>query len=201
MILSWTSVNSALGYNVFRSLKANGEGAMPYATLSAQTSFVDTAVAAGTTYFYQVAAVNAAGQGPRSDEIHVTPVLAVHVNFTAPTGAAVPGYLTDLGQQYGLRTGGFHYGWTMDDSSGAVDVNAVNSVDELHDSLHEMQHRPGTQPRWHIALPNGTYSVHIVMGDPTTTNGVYRLNVLGGGSQIAAVRAHKRPTILGSKTP
>ena len=39
--------------------------------------------------------------------------------------------------------------------------------------------RPGSATSWHIAVPNGTYLVHLVAGDPDYTDSAYRLDVQG----------------------
>ncbi len=186
--LNWTATHGAESYNVYRSIRGGAEGPIPIATGITDTSFTDAAAAFGVTYFYQVTAVNATGEGPRSAEVHVTPTLSIHINFTASDGDPVANYLADTGQVFGMQTSGFAYGWTRDDSLSAVDRNAANSPDEVHDSFHEMQARASGNARWHIALPNGTYLVHILMGDPNSTDGRYRVNAKGGTGLKAAVR-------------
>jgi subtilisin family serine protease/fibronectin type 3 domain-containing protein len=54
------------GYQVWRGTASGAESLL--ATVGVQQSYVDLAVAAGTTYWYQVAAVNDIGAGPRSNE-------------------------------------------------------------------------------------------------------------------------------------
>ena len=39
--------------------------------------------------------------------------------------------------------------------------------------------RPASATSWQIAVPNGTYLVHLVSGDPSYTDSVYRVNVQG----------------------
>ena len=69
--LSWTTPSdggSAItGYRVYRN------GAL-HATLSVQTSYTDTGVTNGVTYTYQVAAVNAVGEGGKSNSVSLTPL-------------------------------------------------------------------------------------------------------------------------------
>jgi fibronectin type 3 domain-containing protein len=71
VILSWTPPTGATSYNVYRSTTAGGEGATPLATGWTSTSFTDTGVAKGVTYFYQVTAVGTGGQSARSAEAGV----------------------------------------------------------------------------------------------------------------------------------
>lgn len=74
-VLTWTSVPSnPTTYNVKRSRTKGG----PYTTLGvgitegvAATTFTDSSVTPGTTYYYVVSASNAAGQGPNSAEVSV----------------------------------------------------------------------------------------------------------------------------------
>ncbi len=60
-------------YNVYRGTSAGGEGATPIATNVALRTFTDSTVSNGTAYFYKVAAVNAVGPSPQSNEASATP--------------------------------------------------------------------------------------------------------------------------------
>jgi hypothetical protein len=53
--------------NVYRGTTSGGETLLASITPAA-TTYVDSAVTAGTTYYYEVTAVNSAGEGPRSNE-------------------------------------------------------------------------------------------------------------------------------------
>ncbi|MEO6475629.1 TIM-barrel domain-containing protein [Luteolibacter sp.] len=69
--LSWTGPAEGTVYHVQRALQSGG----PYVTIANPvigTSFVDTDVEAGNTYYYVVSAINAAGEGPVSSEISAT---------------------------------------------------------------------------------------------------------------------------------
>jgi hypothetical protein len=60
-------------YSVYRGFMADGEDVAPIATTrGAVTSFVDTDVHTGATYFYAVAANNVVGDSPNSNEAAVT---------------------------------------------------------------------------------------------------------------------------------
>ena len=67
--LSWTAVPGATGYDVSRATASAGPFTKLTSTPQAAVTYRDTSVAAGSTYWYQVAAVNAAGSGPASAAI------------------------------------------------------------------------------------------------------------------------------------
>jgi uncharacterized repeat protein (TIGR01451 family) len=68
--VSWRAVSRATGYIVLRGTTTGG----PYAqvAMSATTSFTDSGVSAGTTYYYVVQATNAAGRSPNSNQASAT---------------------------------------------------------------------------------------------------------------------------------
>jgi beta-glucanase (GH16 family)/fibronectin type 3 domain-containing protein len=55
--LNWTASNGASSYDIYRGTAAGGEAATPIATGVTATSFVDTGLLTGTTYYYYVTAV------------------------------------------------------------------------------------------------------------------------------------------------
>jgi len=56
---------------------------------------------------------------------------------------------------------------------------ALNSPDKRYDTLNHLQKSGNTNATWEIQVPNGTYDVHVVCGDPNVFNSIYRLNVEG----------------------
>jgi hypothetical protein len=69
--LSWGDVPLATSYNINRSSRPNSEEL--YRVGVTGTTFNDTGVVTGTTYFYTANAVNANGQGQASNEAIATP--------------------------------------------------------------------------------------------------------------------------------
>jgi hypothetical protein len=59
------------------------------------------------------------------------------------------------------------------------DRDSVRSPDELHDGLIHLQKPSDPNASWKIAVPNGTYSVHLLVGDPDNIDSVYKINVQG----------------------
>lgn len=80
--LSWTGSSGATSYNVYRGTSAGGESATPIATFVTQTSYADSSAANGTTYYYEVAAVNSAGTSGMSNEASAKPQAPVNPSFT-----------------------------------------------------------------------------------------------------------------------
>ncbi len=71
--LNWNSAFAATGYNLKRSLVSAG----PYSTLVnglTGTNYVDPGLTNGTTYFYEVSAVNAGCESTNSAPVSATPV-------------------------------------------------------------------------------------------------------------------------------
>ena len=59
------------------------------------------------------------------------------------------------------------------------DRNAANSPDQRYDTLAYMQ-RPGNpDASWEIAVPNATYAVRIVAGDPSFFGSTFRISAEG----------------------
>jgi glucose/arabinose dehydrogenase len=98
-----------------------------------------------------------------------------NVNFQPATAPAVSGYLIDSGLSFGARNG-FTYGWNTSNPT-ARDRDATSSPDQRYDTLIHMQ-RGGTWT-WEMAVPNGTYRVRAVSGDPSYLDSVHRIAVEG----------------------
>ena len=104
---------------------------------------------------------------------------SLHVNFQLASASVPAGYLKDGGLAYGNRGNGQTYGWNADNTAQMRDRNSAASPDQRHDTLAYMQ-RPGNPDAvWEIAVPNGSYRVRVVAGDPGYFNTTYRLAVEG----------------------
>ena len=79
--LTWTSVTGAASYNLYRGTTPGGEGNTAYqkgiTPFGPNPNYLDSSLANGTTYYYQVTAVNSSGEGPKSSEASATPGAAV----------------------------------------------------------------------------------------------------------------------------
>jgi hypothetical protein len=86
--LNWNAVPGAASYNIYRSTSSAGEGSTPFRTGVTATSFTDTGLAAGTTYYYQVSAVNSQGESAKSNEASAAPATAGGLNFSGGFASA-----------------------------------------------------------------------------------------------------------------
>ena len=93
--LSWTApaVGSPTSYNV---LRGTSSGIYPVTNTTSSTSYTDTGLANGTTYYYVIEAVNSAGTSANSTEMSATPTAFVNVyepfNYSSlADGTAVTG--------------------------------------------------------------------------------------------------------------
>jgi fibronectin type 3 domain-containing protein len=150
--LSWTPPASdggsaITGYDIYRGT-ANGGGPL-LTTVGSVTSYTDATAVNGTTYYYQVSAVNAVGEGSRSAPIAATPATvpgpptlvsaaagdaSVALAWTPPTSSggspiigytvtATPGGATCTTAGLGCSVGGLANGTTY-----AFTVRAQNAV-------------------------------------------------------------------------
>ena len=114
-----------------------------------------------------------------------------HVNFQ-PAGSPVPtGYVADAGAVFADRGNGLAYGWDLSTASLARDRNSAASADQRYDTLTSMQ-RSGSGSVWELAVPNGTYTVHLVAGDAGGYDSTYAIAAEGvtvvAGKPMSSVR-------------
>lgn len=84
MSLSWDAVSGTSTYTILRGTTPGGEASVAIQTGFTGTSFTDKNVVGGTRYYYQIIAVNSAGESPASAE-------AVATTRTSHRGASLSG--------------------------------------------------------------------------------------------------------------
>lgn len=124
--------------------------------------------------------------------------VSVKINFQPPAAPVPSGYLADGGAPYRTHANGYTYGWNVANSSYR-DRNKTS--DQRYDTLNHLGSRT-----WSLAVPNGTYNVRLVAGDPSYYNSVFRLNLEGqpalGGTPTSSsrwVEATKTVTVSDGK--
>jgi fibronectin type 3 domain-containing protein len=109
--LSWTASTGASSYNVKRATVSGG----PYTTVASPTgtTFTNTGLTNGTTYYYVVSAVNAAGESGNSSQVTAT-----------PQGSSVPAPPTGLtAAGPGNQRGSVKLQWTQSTTPGVTKNN------------------------------------------------------------------------------
>jgi titin len=190
--LSWTAPANAgspiTGYRLYRGTTSGSLSLNQ--TLGTGTTYTDTSVTNGTTYFYAVSAVNAIGEGARSTERSATPTAPatvpgaptltatagngqVALSWTAPSdgGSPITGYRLYRGTSSGNLTLYQSLGTGLTYTDAAVTngttylyaVSAVNAIGE------------GARSAERSAIPTA----------PTTVPGTPTLTATAGNGQVA----------------
>ena len=174
--LSWASSFGATGYKVWRSLTHGG----PYTLLTSQggTTYDDTGLTNGTTYYYAISAVGASGEGSFSDEASATPSGSVSTMTTAKrTSGMAPlsvffdavdtagdwPWSSGVEQPVGGDFPGFNYTWDFGDGASGSWTSDGRSKNQA------IGFTTG-----HVYESTGTYVVTLTILKPDDTVVVYQ---------------------------
>jgi fibronectin type 3 domain-containing protein len=92
--LSWSAVEGAAGYNVYRSDSAEGTYAKVNASLITTAAYADTGLSAETTYYYKVSAISGGGgEGAKSGYAYATTSSSTLSAPTVVSATAYSGYI------------------------------------------------------------------------------------------------------------
>jgi len=150
--LSWTAGSGATSYNLYRAAESGGEGTNPVVTGITGTAYTDTNLNSGTTYYYQVVAVNGSGPSGYSPEAQAT-TTGVNLdpalyNFeTDPQGWAggggvISGVATSTTQHYAGK------------QSLSVNINST-AAGSSSVSIGNVSVLPGQTITFHVWIPSG----------------------------------------------
>ena len=121
-------------------------------------------------------AADAGGIAGKSKTIAFTLVREARINFQLTSTVTPTGYAADSGAIFGSRGNGLSYGWNMDNTVNMRERKLLS--DKLRDTLAHFNHTNDQASRtWELALPNGTYKVHLVCGDPAFKDQLNHLQV------------------------
>ncbi len=171
--LSWNAMGGATSYTIKRS-SSLGERSTIIAADVTGTSFTNTGLTNGTTYYYVVRAVNAAGTSGDSAPASATPA---ETPSGAPTLSATPG-----GAQITLS-------WSA--------IGAAASYN-LYRSTAPGSFFPGSEFGAPLATVNGTSFIDTGLVNGTTYYYVVRASSEGGGESPASNRVTSIPAPLPS---
>ncbi|GAA3249434.1 discoidin domain-containing protein [Dactylosporangium siamense] len=153
--IEWPAVTGATSYRIYRGTASGAEGNTPIATTT-DTEYKDSNLSSTPIYFYQVTAVNAAGESARSDE---------DASKTPPpigTGGDVPGVTVGAGKVYYCKDallGGFDWFQTL--SGWFPSVLGSSGSDAPGDRVVDMAYaEEGTMTFNNVVVPTaGLYTV------------------------------------------
>ena len=113
--------------------------------------------------------------------------VSLNVDFTTNAGLAPGGFLADTGLPYGARGNGQTYGWNDSHTADAVDRNHPLSPAQQYDNSIRLA--PGDS--WAAKVPNGTYQVRLLVGDPGKLTGPVTVRAEGATIVSGATKKTK----------
>ena len=153
IVLSWTAGSGATSYSLYRANKSGYESALaPFVTGVTGTNYTDTNLNSGTTYYYQVVAVNGSGPSGFSPEVHATTVGVnpdpAQFNFETDSQR----WFTGGGIITGIETSTLqHYAGNQ---SLAVNLNTTNATSSSV-SVGDVTVLPGMTITFRVWIPSG----------------------------------------------
>jgi hypothetical protein len=156
--LSWTTGSGATSYNLYRAAESGYESPIaPVVTGITGTSYTNTGLNSGTTYYYQVVAVNSSGSSGFSPETHATTPGVnpdpAQFNFEtdpqgwAASGSQIAGVATSTAQHFaGNQSLAVNFNGTAAGTSSVY----VNNMGE------NLAVTAGTTITFHVWIPSGS---------------------------------------------
>jgi hypothetical protein len=134
--VSWTAVSGATSYQLYRTANSGSEAATPTVTGITGTTYTDTGLNPGTTYYYRVVAVNGSGASGFSTEAKATTPgtnpdptkfhFETDTQSWTSSGSLITGVATSTAQHYaGQRSLALNFAGTAAGSSSVAVSDAV----------------------------------------------------------------------------
>jgi fibronectin type 3 domain-containing protein len=128
--LTWQGSTSGnpTSYSIYRGTISDGEAVTPVGTVSGTTTtFTDTGLTNGKTYFYNIAANNSVGVSPDSNEVSVIPAVSATIP-PAPTGLNATAGNGSVGLTWGASAGATSYSVYRGTAPGAEGSTPVGTI-------------------------------------------------------------------------
>jgi fibronectin type 3 domain-containing protein len=160
--LNWSASSGATGYIVKRATVSGG----PYATIASpsSTTYTNTGLINGTTYYYVVSAVNSAGESGNSPQVSATPL--------PPTPPPTPAAPTSVTASSGPPKGGVTLRWSQSTTPGVTQNNIYRR----------------TSSGSYLSTPTATISAATSYVDTKLTSGstyCYQVTAVSSGGESA----------------
>jgi hypothetical protein len=198
--LTWNAAGGATSYAVKRGIASGG----PYATVatlgSLPTSFTDSGLTNGTTYYYVVSGSNSAGTSPNSAEVAATPLAALTLTFKSSAipnpSTFAPGATTQIAVSVtDTGTGGLSNSivelQVFDKSGSAVLTTYWTGQNFTAGGTLQFSYSWNSP----AGLAAGTYSVDLGVFDANWTHNYY-WNGSAGSIAVSSAQAPPAPTGL-----
>ena len=126
--VSWTPVSGATSYNIYWSTISGVTPLTGTKITGASSPYIQTGLAASTTYFYVVTAVNSAGESAPSAQFSVT--TAAPVVPAAPTGVTATGGFNQVAVSWPAVSGATSYNiyWSTISGAGTTGTKITAAV-------------------------------------------------------------------------
>jgi subtilase family serine protease len=173
VVLSWSASSGATTYNIYRSLTPGGEGSTPFMTGVTTTSFTDTGLTDGTTYYYTVTAVNSAGESSQSSEVSATPKKAATTLAIDAGGGASGNWVSDTDFSGGRA------------SSTTHSIDTSNVTNPAAQTVYQTQRIGDFTYTVPNLTPGATYTVRLSFAElHWPIAGIRKFNVTINGTQV-----------------
>jgi len=126
--INWSAVTGAATYNVYWSTTTGVTKANGTAASSVTSPYVKTGLAAGTTYYFIVSAVNSVGESATSAQVTATTNAATVVAPVAPTGVTATGGAKQVSISWTAVSGATSYNVYSATATGVTKTNGAKIV-------------------------------------------------------------------------
>jgi len=157
--LKWTASTSGspTSYSIFRGTATDGEAVTPVGTVNGTTTtFTDTGLTNGKTYFYNVAANNSVGVSPDSNEVSVSPGSTTTAP-PAPTGLTANPADSSIDLTWNPSAGATSYSVYRGTAPGAEGATPVGTT--TTDSFNDTGLANGTGYYYTVAASNAAADI------------------------------------------
>ena len=148
--LSWSAASDALTYNIYRAVSSGDE--VLYEQGVVGTSYTDTDVTNGVTYYYQVSAGNGVGESNLSQEVSATPLPALPAAPASLTATALSSSQISLSW---TESAGTAASFTLERSTNGVNFTPLTTLDGTATSFVDADgFTPGTTYSYELSATN-----------------------------------------------